>query len=159
MIGISVYRCHFLNCRYIFSTEGHFLPATPEISLINERCAYFGSFCKDETKNKHATSEASLSHQETNDTLSHRIPGPPVHQLKVQDSFSTSGFIKVWRIMSKTWKELFTHDHDITSFMVVYVLTDKVIALPVRCLVHVLRYDIIHDLFYIVGMSRPFLAW
>ncbi|KMZ61126.1 mannosyl-oligosaccharide 1,2-alpha-mannosidase, family GH47 [Zostera marina] len=32
--------------RYVFSTEGHFLPATPEISLAGEYCSYYGAFCK-----------------------------------------------------------------------------------------------------------------
>eukprot|EP00850_Spirogloea_muscicola_P015759 SM000123S25871 [mRNA] locus=s123:315845:321165:- [translate_table: standard] len=30
---------------YIFSTEGHLFPMTPEISLPSERCSYLGSFC------------------------------------------------------------------------------------------------------------------
>ncbi|XP_071723771.1 alpha-mannosidase I MNS4-like [Rutidosis leptorrhynchoides] len=32
--------------KYIFSTEGHILPATPQISLVQEHCTYIGSFCK-----------------------------------------------------------------------------------------------------------------
>ncbi|KAI3877938.1 hypothetical protein MKX03_005733 [Papaver bracteatum] len=32
--------------KYIFSTEGHLLPATPEISLVNEHCSYLGAFCR-----------------------------------------------------------------------------------------------------------------
>lgn len=31
--------------KYVFSTEGHLLPATPQISLVKERCSYIGSFC------------------------------------------------------------------------------------------------------------------
>uniref|UniRef100_A0A7N0TKH9 alpha-1,2-Mannosidase n=1 Tax=Kalanchoe fedtschenkoi TaxID=63787 RepID=A0A7N0TKH9_KALFE len=31
--------------KYIFSTEGHLLPATPQISLVREHCSYLGSFC------------------------------------------------------------------------------------------------------------------
>lgn len=31
---------------YIFSTEGHLFPMTPEISLTKEHCTYAGSFCK-----------------------------------------------------------------------------------------------------------------
>lgn len=32
--------------RYVFSTEGHLLPATPQISLVREHCSYLGAFCK-----------------------------------------------------------------------------------------------------------------
>ncbi|WOK99416.1 alpha-mannosidase I MNS4 [Canna indica] len=80
--------------KYIFSTEGHFLPATPEMSLINEHCSYFGSFCKDEIKHKYGIIETSVGHQEINGTQSHRNSDPSVHQLKIQDSFSTSSVIK-----------------------------------------------------------------
>ncbi|KAF3619693.1 putative alpha-mannosidase I MNS4 [Capsicum annuum] len=31
--------------KYIFSTEGHLLPATPQISLVREHCSYFGAYC------------------------------------------------------------------------------------------------------------------
>eukprot|EP00250_Pteridium_aquilinum_P019965 c24647_g1_i3 orf=210-1592(+) len=30
---------------YIFSTEGHYFPVTPEISLLGEHCTYLGSYC------------------------------------------------------------------------------------------------------------------
>ena len=33
--------------RYIFNTEGHFLPMSPEISLPGELCNYAGSLCKE----------------------------------------------------------------------------------------------------------------
>lgn len=32
---------------YIFSTEGHYFPMTPEISLLGEHCTYLGSFCNE----------------------------------------------------------------------------------------------------------------
>ncbi|KAL2923921.1 Alpha-mannosidase I MNS4, partial [Bienertia sinuspersici] len=32
--------------QYIFSTEGHLLPTTPQISLVHENCSYYGSNCK-----------------------------------------------------------------------------------------------------------------
>lgn len=32
--------------KYVFSTEGHLLPATPQISLLREHCSYLGAFCK-----------------------------------------------------------------------------------------------------------------
>ncbi|KAI5649349.1 hypothetical protein M9H77_35354 [Catharanthus roseus] len=31
--------------KYIFSTEGHLLPATPQISLVREHCSYLGAYC------------------------------------------------------------------------------------------------------------------
>lgn len=34
-------------CRYIFNTEGHFLPMSPEISLPFEHCTDAGSSCKE----------------------------------------------------------------------------------------------------------------
>jgi hypothetical protein len=34
-------------CRYIFNTEGHFLPMSPEISLPAEHCTHAGSSCKE----------------------------------------------------------------------------------------------------------------
>lgn len=33
--------------RYIFNTEGHYLPMSPEISLPAELCNYSSSFCRD----------------------------------------------------------------------------------------------------------------
>ncbi|KAK4365958.1 hypothetical protein RND71_013838 [Anisodus tanguticus] len=32
--------------KYIFSTEGHLLPATPQISIVREHCSYFGAYCR-----------------------------------------------------------------------------------------------------------------
>lgn len=32
--------------KYTFSTEGHLLPATPQISLVSEHCSYLGAYCK-----------------------------------------------------------------------------------------------------------------
>ncbi|KAL1562106.1 Alpha-mannosidase I mns4, variant 2 [Salvia divinorum] len=31
---------------YIFSTEGHLLPATPQVSLVSEHCSYLGAYCR-----------------------------------------------------------------------------------------------------------------
>lgn len=31
--------------KYIFTTEGHLLPATPQIALVQEHCSYFGAYC------------------------------------------------------------------------------------------------------------------
>ncbi|XP_015079517.1 alpha-mannosidase I MNS4 isoform X1 [Solanum pennellii] len=32
--------------KYVFSTEGHLLPVTPQISLVREHCSYFGAYCR-----------------------------------------------------------------------------------------------------------------
>ncbi|KAL0414418.1 UNVERIFIED_CONTAM: Alpha-mannosidase I MNS4 [Sesamum radiatum] len=32
--------------KYTFSTEGHLLPATPQISLVSEHCSYLGAYCR-----------------------------------------------------------------------------------------------------------------
>ncbi|KAH6821556.1 Glycosyl hydrolase family 47 protein [Perilla frutescens var. hirtella] len=32
--------------KYIFSTEGHLLPATPQVSLASENCSYLGAYCR-----------------------------------------------------------------------------------------------------------------
>ncbi|KAL6522704.1 Alpha-mannosidase I mns4 [Orobanche hederae] len=32
--------------KYIFSTEGHLLPLTPQISLVSEHCSYLGAYCR-----------------------------------------------------------------------------------------------------------------
>ncbi|XP_031382720.1 alpha-mannosidase I MNS4 isoform X2 [Punica granatum] len=32
--------------KYIFSTEGHLLPMTPQISLAREHCSYLGAYCR-----------------------------------------------------------------------------------------------------------------
>jgi mannosidase alpha-like ER degradation enhancer 2 len=38
--------CGVIGHRYVFSTEGHFLPMTPEISLLSDHCTYPGSYCQ-----------------------------------------------------------------------------------------------------------------
>ncbi|XP_021897079.1 alpha-mannosidase I MNS4 [Carica papaya] len=53
--------------KYVFSTEGHLLPATPQISLVQEHCAYLGAYCKsDEFKQEAYASDISSEVQETN---------------------------------------------------------------------------------------------
>ncbi|EYU33010.1 hypothetical protein ABFS82_07G040000 [Erythranthe guttata] len=32
--------------KYIFSTEGHLIPTTPQISLASENCSYLGAYCR-----------------------------------------------------------------------------------------------------------------
>ncbi|MFQ6632522.1 hypothetical protein Gotur_009649 [Gossypium turneri] len=53
--------------KYIFSTEGHLLPATPQISLLQEHCSYFGAYCnRDSLKEELNASDKSADSQETN---------------------------------------------------------------------------------------------
>lgn len=56
--------------KYIFSTEGHLLPATPQISLIREHCSYFGAYCNnDDSRQDSRTLDLSADHQENNSQL------------------------------------------------------------------------------------------
>ncbi|KAG1347674.1 Alpha-mannosidase I MNS4 [Cocos nucifera] len=80
--------------KYMFSTEGHLLPATPEISLVSEHCSYFGAFCKGDGMQEYPSMDTRFDHQETNDTQFHGDWDPSIGHSKVQNSFSTSGFIK-----------------------------------------------------------------
>ncbi|KAF8401793.1 hypothetical protein HHK36_012739 [Tetracentron sinense] len=80
--------------KYIFSTEGHLLPATPEISLVREHCSYFGAFCK--SNDVRHESRTSADPQETNDTRFHRSWDPISYSSDPtsHESFSISGLIK-----------------------------------------------------------------
>ncbi|XP_020092701.1 alpha-mannosidase I MNS4 isoform X2 [Ananas comosus] len=80
--------------KYIFSTEGHLLPATPEIALVNEHCSYFGAFCKGEGGQIYGTKGTLLGHQEANDTRSDSKWVLSGQHVNLKDSFATSGFIK-----------------------------------------------------------------
>ncbi|ERN01444.1 alpha-mannosidase I MNS4 isoform X1 [Amborella trichopoda] len=78
--------------RYIFSTEGHLFPISPEISLVEEHCSYFGAFCKGKERHTHKKSDA-YDHLETNKTRIYSDGGQSV-SLQSETSISTSGFIK-----------------------------------------------------------------
>ncbi|XP_075655445.1 alpha-mannosidase I MNS4 [Castanea sativa] len=53
--------------KYIFSTEGHLLPATPQISLLREHCSYIGAFCKSSDYNQEShTSDVAADPHEAN---------------------------------------------------------------------------------------------
>ncbi|XP_077245578.1 glycosyl hydrolase family 47 protein isoform X2 [Tasmannia lanceolata] len=82
--------------KYIFSTEGHLLPASPQISLVHEHCSYFGAFCKVDERQKSQTFYISVDRQEENDTRFHRDLGSTrfSSRPKSQESLSVSGFIK-----------------------------------------------------------------
>ncbi|XP_019428634.1 PREDICTED: alpha-mannosidase I MNS4 isoform X2 [Lupinus angustifolius] len=58
--------------KYIFSTEGHLLPATPQISLVREHCLYHGAYCRSgDLRQTHFMSEADNDKQESNDSRSY----------------------------------------------------------------------------------------
>ncbi|MED6143743.1 Alpha-mannosidase I mns4 [Stylosanthes scabra] len=55
--------------KYVFSTEGHLLPATPQISLVREHCLYHGAYCRSEDlRQSYRVSEADNEKQESNDS-------------------------------------------------------------------------------------------
>ncbi|KAK4586232.1 hypothetical protein RGQ29_023427 [Quercus rubra] len=57
--------------KYIFSTEGHLLPATPQISLLREHCSYIGAFCKSSDYNQESrTSDIATDPHEANGSVS-----------------------------------------------------------------------------------------
>ncbi|KAK2647151.1 hypothetical protein Ddye_022346 [Dipteronia dyeriana] len=71
--------------KYIFSTEGHLLPATPQISLAKEHCSYFGAYCKiGDSKEKSGTLDVSDDPQETNGS---KVFGDRSHTGFPSDSF------------------------------------------------------------------------
>nr|KYP74644.1 ER degradation-enhancing alpha-mannosidase-like 2 [Cajanus cajan] len=55
--------------KYIFSTEGHLLPATPQISLVREHCLYYGAFCRTgDSRQTYFMPEPDEDKKESNDT-------------------------------------------------------------------------------------------
>ncbi|KAI3978754.1 hypothetical protein MKX01_015929 [Papaver californicum] len=68
--------------KYIFSTEGHLLPATPEISLVNEHCSYLGAFCRANDARHRSLFNAS-------DDASQEISGSKLHLSWGLTSFSS----------------------------------------------------------------------
>ncbi|XP_020967048.1 alpha-mannosidase I MNS4 isoform X1 [Arachis ipaensis] len=58
--------------KYVFSTEGHLLPATPQISLVREHCLYHGAYCRSEDlRQSYRVSEADNDKQESNNSRFH----------------------------------------------------------------------------------------
>ncbi|KAI4345733.1 hypothetical protein L6164_012831 [Bauhinia variegata] len=59
--------------KYIFSTEGHLLPATPQISLVREHCLYHGAYCRsDDLRQKSFKSETENDLSESDDSYGAR---------------------------------------------------------------------------------------
>ncbi|GAA0146410.1 hypothetical protein LIER_06375 [Lithospermum erythrorhizon] len=72
--------------KYIFSTEGHLLPATPQISLVREHCSYFGSYCRGRNFNIETySSDISMDPGESNCSGSYMCPS-------IDSSLSRSNF-------------------------------------------------------------------
>ncbi|ONK67370.1 uncharacterized protein A4U43_C06F19470 [Asparagus officinalis] len=80
--------------KYIFSTEGHVLPATPEISLVSDHCSYLGAFCKSDRWKKDGHTKILFDHHETNDSQLHADRGASISSQKARDTFTASSFIK-----------------------------------------------------------------
>ena len=85
--------CHWLD-RYIFSTEGHLLPVTPEIALADEHCSYLGAFCNGSADRGYGTSASSTKYQKANYTQLDDIQTPSSHH-PASNIFATRGYIKV----------------------------------------------------------------
>lgn len=82
--------------RYVFSTEGHLLPATPQISLVREHCSYLGAFCKSEVEPKsgnlnNATDVEEAKRSFSEGTTSTEIPSSS----DFSELTSTTGLIRV----------------------------------------------------------------
>ncbi|CAD6229646.1 unnamed protein product [Miscanthus lutarioriparius] len=80
--------------RYIFSTEGHLLPVTPEIALVDEHCSYFGAFCHGSADHGYGASASSTKHQNGNYTQLDDIQTPSGHYSMSNVLFTTGGYIK-----------------------------------------------------------------
>ncbi|KAM7485253.1 hypothetical protein LguiA_001262 [Lonicera macranthoides] len=83
--------------KYIFSTEGHLLPATPQISLVSEHCSYFGAYCRSANLKQESHSlDISKDSLESNDSRFHTALGPTsfLSHSSFQKSNSGSGLIK-----------------------------------------------------------------
>ncbi|KDP40271.1 hypothetical protein JCGZ_02269 [Jatropha curcas] len=79
--------------KYIFSTEGHLLPATPQISLVGEHCSYFGAYCRSGDSGS-LKSGISMNPQETNASNGGQFrTGYPLHSSFFK-STDTAGFMK-----------------------------------------------------------------
>ncbi|KAF8663869.1 hypothetical protein HU200_055204 [Digitaria exilis] len=79
--------------KYIFSTEGHLLPVTPQIALVDEHCSYFGAFCNANADRGYGTSASSTNHKKTNYTQLGDIQTLSSHY-SAPNMLTTRGYIK-----------------------------------------------------------------
>ncbi|KAJ8764569.1 hypothetical protein K2173_006441 [Erythroxylum novogranatense] len=79
--------------RYIFNTEGHLLPATPQISLVKEHCSYFGAYCRSsDMEPVSRRSDGPINPSEINAST---LYGGSIHSGSIfLESTSTSGLMK-----------------------------------------------------------------
>jgi mannosidase alpha-like ER degradation enhancer 2 len=83
--------------KYVFSTEGHLLPATPQISLVQEHCSYFGAYCRsNHSRQKSYTSNISMDSHESNSSRLCRgsVSTSFASDWSSKKSTHVSGFIK-----------------------------------------------------------------
>ncbi|XP_015573504.1 alpha-mannosidase I MNS4 [Ricinus communis] len=83
--------------KYIFSTEGHLLPAMPQISLLGEHCSYFGAYCEsDDIKQESPKSSISVNSHEINASTFYGGQVHPRYPLDSTffESTATSGLMK-----------------------------------------------------------------
>ncbi|KAI9070487.1 hypothetical protein K1719_047551 [Acacia pycnantha] len=81
--------------KYIFSTEGHLLPATPQISLVKEHCLYYGSYCRtNDIRQRSFSSEVDNDLQESNDSTISGTHAEFMSDYNTFESTSISGLIK-----------------------------------------------------------------
>ncbi|CAI9118318.1 OLC1v1019875C1 [Oldenlandia corymbosa var. corymbosa] len=83
--------------KYIFSTEGHLLPATPQISLVREHCLYFGAYCRSsDLRLETNISIIAKDPREMNSNGSYSCPGAAcsLSRFNPQNSPPMSGLIK-----------------------------------------------------------------
>ncbi|XP_074322190.1 alpha-mannosidase I MNS4 isoform X3 [Apium graveolens] len=81
--------------KYVFSTEGHLLPATPQISLVKEHCSYIGAFCpRSNFGHEPPTFDIPMESQEPNATKTFLDTTSLLGHSYVHKSSSVSGVIK-----------------------------------------------------------------
>ncbi|KAK1390608.1 alpha-1,2-Mannosidase [Heracleum sosnowskyi] len=81
--------------KYVFSTEGHLLPATPQISLVKEHCSYIGAFClRSNFGHESPTFDIPMDSQEPNATKTFLDTTSLLGHSNVHKSSSVSGVIK-----------------------------------------------------------------
>lgn len=90
---------NLLNLRYIFSTEGHLLPLTPQISLAREHCSYLGGYC---SSNSTKPEQEVLEEESNNNDRSNIYP--------YHESFPITGLIKV-SIKNRLYLSLFRNSY------------------------------------------------
>ncbi|KAK4258077.1 hypothetical protein QN277_007577 [Acacia crassicarpa] len=81
--------------KYIFSTEGHLLPTTPQISLVKEHCLYYGSYCRtNDIRQRSFSSEVENDLQKSNDSTISGTHTEYMSDYNTFESTSLSGLIK-----------------------------------------------------------------